>query len=243
MKVRNKQELWLFVGVVSVLSVSASLVVTALVSPTGLDATSAVPAFVVPLIVSPVASYWCAAMMLRIHGLNVTLGHMLLHDQMTGLLNRRAFFDAMERDLAQKAGTVLMLDIDSFKAINDTYGHPTGDDVIQSVARVLKQKSVPHGRAARLGGEEFAVFFPDEPLDAGHWRAEDIRTAIAAQSVQSHAGAVACTVSIGLDYRRGTEPADDVLKRADEALYEAKNRGRNQVYLFRPPDSKDSDVA
>lgn len=234
MRVRSEKEKWAQVVLVSAASVLVSLVATHFVSPAGLTWLSVWPAVFVPLMIAPFASLWAGNMILALHRSNLRLEHLLLHDSMTGLLNRTAFFDLFETDYRQVNGTVLMLDIDSFKSINDTYGHQVGDSVIRMVTDVMSETARPFGDIARLGGEEFAMFFPNMPVAKGLDLAETIRCAIEEKALDAAPDTISCTISIGVAYRHRDEPIDAALNRADKALYLAKNKGRNRVEVNEP---------
>ncbi len=163
-------------------------------------------------------------------------------DALTGLLNRRQFENLARRELSRALRehgkiSLLMMDIDKFKTINDTLGHEAGDEVLRALARVC----APHLREvdifARLGGEEFAVFMPDTPLAGARHVAERIRRALGAEPVQLPAEkSVAFTVSIGVAEwsDHGDEDLPGLVKRADQCLYRAKQSGRNQVCAEAP---------
>jgi len=229
MRVRSEKEKWVQVVLVSAASVLISLMATHFMSPSGLTSGSALPAILVPLMIAPFAALWSANMILELHRSNLRLEHMLLHDNMTGLLNRTAFFDLFEASHQHVSGTVLMLDIDNFKSINDTHGHQVGDSMIKLVTDAMCAAAVPHGDVARLGGEEFAIFFPNLPIATGLERAETIRRSVEARSLETGPRPIGCTISIGVEHRQGHEPIDATLSRADKALYLAKNNGRNRV--------------
>ncbi|ASP35479.1 GGDEF domain-containing protein [Labrenzia sp. VG12] len=229
MRVRSEKEKWAQVVLVSAASVLVSLVATHFVSPAGLNWVSVWPATLVPLMIAPFASLWAGNMILALHRSNLRLEHLLLHDSMTGLLNRTAFFDLFEARQQNVGGTVLMLDIDSFKSINDTYGHQVGDSVIRLVTDVMSETARPFGEIARLGGEEFAMFFPNLPVTKGRDVAETIRCAIEKTALDAGPDTISCTISIGVGYRHDNEPIDAALNRADKALYRAKSKGRNRV--------------
>jgi two-component system cell cycle response regulator len=164
---------------------------------------------------------------------------MALTDSLTGLFNRRYLMVHIERQLARIAETkkpvaTLILDIDHFKAVNDTYGHDAGDQVLREVAARTSRNLRNFDLVARYGGEEFVVILPDTDEDVAIIVAERLRQSIAAQPV-AVAGLdkpINVTTSIGVTLS-GTskELATDVLKRADEALYRAKREGRNRVVL------------
>lgn len=233
-KVRNNKEKWICVALVSGVSIMASLLITSIASPTGLSRTSFIPAFFVPLLVAPAASLWCAEMILRIHELNLELERLLLHDHMTGLLNRRAFFEFVASNRDSDGGPVMLIDIDHFKSINDTHGHHVGDEVIKMVANIMKQVTGEEGKAARLGGEEFGIYMPDATLEGGMTRADQIRTAVENQKLTMFDEPVGCTLSVGVDYLPQDDDVDEALQRADKALYDAKGSGRNRVVRYRP---------
>jgi diguanylate cyclase len=161
-----------------------------------------------------------------------------LTDKLTGLLNRRGFELAFQDGLAahdrrlSPSPSLLIADVDHFKKINDGYGHTFGDDVIRTVAKILRDNVKGKDVAARYGGEEFIVLLPDTPLQGAHFLAEKIRTTVAQsrfrRSNDSEADA-SVTISIGVArYRHGETPLD-LIERADVALYASKANGRNRV--------------
>ncbi|MEF9387902.1 GGDEF domain-containing protein [Ralstonia solanacearum species complex bacterium KE056] len=164
------------------------------------------------------------------------LEHQAATDPLTGLANRREFIGRVEAEIARSRGgptpfSVLALDLDRFKVINDTYGHQAGDHVLQRFAKKCLEAIRPHDGVARVGGEEFMVLLPKVPLHAAHAIAEQIRTAIAASPFELAPGhAVGVTVSIGVsEFGRDGGNIDAILRSADERLYRAKHEGRNRV--------------
>jgi diguanylate cyclase (GGDEF)-like protein len=163
------------------------------------------------------------------------LRHIGSVDALTGTANRRAFMEQAEHARAAAAATdaplsVLMLDIDRFKAINDRYGHSVGDEVLAAVAGRIRAALGEEDVLARMGGEEFAVVLPGRSGDAVRAAAERIRTAISVSPVQTMSGPVAVAASIGAtEYGGGEDSVDDLLREADRALYEAKATGRDRV--------------
>jgi diguanylate cyclase len=156
-------------------------------------------------------------------------------DVLTGLLNRRAFDQKLdERFLAYRSGgrsfVVVLIDIDRFKSINDTFGHQAGDRVLQQFASFLRSQLDREMIVARFGGEEFAVIL-EGPIRVAAERLNEFRRAVENHGIDAEATRLGITISVGL-----SEPRDDivvapVLRRADEALYAAKNMGRNKVYF------------
>jgi diguanylate cyclase len=160
-----------------------------------------------------------------------------LTDALTALPNRRAF-DAMVREhagLAMHTGdelSLLMLDIDNFKDVNDAWGHAVGDAVLRLVAATLDQHRPPQARVARYGGEEFAILLPATPLHEAVSHAEAVRGALAARRISLRANAAPIgqvTISVGASRYQPDEPVGNWIERADAALYRAKREGRNRV--------------
>jgi diguanylate cyclase (GGDEF)-like protein len=151
-------------------------------------------------------------------------------DPLTGLHNRRAFFElaaeAQARCASHGALTAIMLDIDHFKRINDIYGHDVGDQAIAAVARAACSEGAILGR---LGGEEFAMLLEGSSLADGVALAETLREKTAALRFDTAHGAMTLTCSFGVSERKAGDSIDDLLKRADVALYAAKSGGRNRV--------------
>lgn len=167
--------------------------------------------------------------------LNRELETRALTDALTGLANRRAGDATLVRELAQshrsqKPVSVLMADIDHFKRVNDTFGHATGDEVLRLVARAILTSIRVTDTAARYGGEEFVVILPGTPRENAQVVAERIRHAVAA-AVHDGPKPIAVTVSLGGVSVVATRDAlpDQVVARADKALYEAKSSGRDRV--------------
>jgi diguanylate cyclase (GGDEF)-like protein len=157
-------------------------------------------------------------------------------DPLTGLHNRRSLWELLGRELskAEREGTpvaALLADIDHFKRINDQWGHGAGDRVLQEVARVVREHTREYDIACRYGGEELAIVLPGADLRVALERAETIRAAIAALRIDYDGAQLpAVTASFGAAvYRQHAEQPDDLLRRADVALYEAKSAGRNRV--------------
>ncbi len=160
-----------------------------------------------------------------------------LTDPLTGLANRRAFSEELTDGMADASshGTplcLLMLDIDHFKSFNDTYGHQLGDEVIRLVAGSMSTSIDENGTAARYGGEEFAVVLPGISLTDAEAIAEKIREVVAGQRIvrkTSRQTLGSVTLSVGVAQYQHGQTEDDLVARADAALYEAKNAGRNCV--------------
>ena len=157
-----------------------------------------------------------------------------LVDPLTGLPNRAAWSERLEHEVGQwqqHGNTLLlaMLDLDHFKRINDNYGHLAGDKVLKIIATVLRKRLRGTDFIARFGGEEFVLLLPDTPQAAGMKLLESLRAAVEACPFHFKGDPVTITASIGISAFRAGEHSDQVLKRADQALYRAKDAGRNRV--------------
>jgi diguanylate cyclase (GGDEF)-like protein len=175
---------------------------------------------------------------MKLQEANTTLQALATLDGMTGLLNRRAFGEKMLDEMRRSARygwplSVLLMDVDKFKQYNDTFGHPAGDEVLKSVARLLQEQARSSDIVARYGGEEFIALLPNTDREAAHILAERVRVAIESAPWVERA----ITVSIGIatmtpqvvgDAALLTE-ADRLIETADQALYRSKENGRNRV--------------
>jgi len=168
---------------------------------------------------------------------NEELATVAATDSLTGLPNRRAFEQALRRDLARAERSkeplaVVMIDVDFFKKVNDTYGHATGDVVLRCLADVVRSTLRTGDIAARLGGEEFVALLPNANVEGGKIVAERLRAKLAATGMPGPAGSFNVSASFGVAAVQGAacRGADSsLLERADAALYEAKRSGRNRV--------------
>ena len=156
-------------------------------------------------------------------------------DGLTNLYNRRAFTEILERECARcdrcnGSVSLLLLDLDHFKIVNDTHGHAAGDAVLSAVSSMLKSQGRAYDVMARWGGEEFVVALPDTPVDTGLRVAERIRAAVAELVVLNADGVrIPLSASIGVAERTPGETIESAIDRADRAMYRAKTGGRNRV--------------
>ena len=162
-------------------------------------------------------------------------------DHLTGLSNRRAFFEAADLELkrrkkAARPVSLIMIDADHFKAINDRHGHPAGDAVLSQLAQTMRGVCRQVDVLARIGGEEFAIILPSVALDAALAIAERLRAEVDKTPAIYEQRPIAYSISAGVAVMDDTlDGFDGLIKRADEALYLAKRRGRNQVAAWEAP--------
>jgi len=159
-------------------------------------------------------------------------------DALTGLFSREYFqqqysdmFRRSER--YQRPFSVMMIDIDDFKAVNDTYGHPTGDSVLEGMGRIIMDIVRHEDCAARYGGEEFVILLPETPPEKARFPAERLRKSLESYRFQTEKKRFSVTASIGIaGFPEHATTMDELLEKADQALYEAKRAGKNKVRLF-----------
>ncbi len=155
-------------------------------------------------------------------------------DPLTGLMNRRHFFELADRELEQtrrsnRPLSFIMLDIDHFKQVNDNYGHLVGDAAIIQLAELLKYQLRKVDFCGRYGGEEFGLCLPDTPIEGALEVAERIRKDVLTLQIDSHNDKmISISISLGIAENNQDVDVEEILKRADKALYAAKDAGRNQ---------------
>jgi diguanylate cyclase (GGDEF)-like protein len=157
-----------------------------------------------------------------------------LTDELTGIFNRRGITENLEVEVARsrRLGTplsLLMLDIDRFKPINDTFGHATGDEVIRTVAQALKKELRETDVLGRFGGDEFIVVLPALELEGAIAAAHRLRQSVQFSAIEMLARGVSITISVGVATCRPTDSTVHLMSRADGALYAAKENGRNRI--------------
>lgn len=177
----------------------------------------------------------------ELHSTKVRMELLAHQDALTGLVNRRGFDNAMELELQHSHDdkmplSLIMLDIDHFKAFNDHYGHQQGDDCLAQVSKVLKTAACrPHDIVARYGGEEFAIILPNTKLEHATIVADRVVSGLKELAYPHEKSQTAdqVTVSCGIAQDVAADTPESLLQRADQALYEAKEQGRNR-YICAP---------
>jgi diguanylate cyclase (GGDEF)-like protein len=170
------------------------------------------------------------------------LRHIADHDSLTGLLDRRRFRSELDQYVSFSAryggqGAVMIIDIDGLKAINDSFGHHAGDNLIRHIAAIMRERVRATDIVARLSGDEFAVLMPQTDTEGALQLGEDLRSQVA-ESAAHTADVAAATISVGITMFGAERQvgAEAVLVAADQAMYWAKEEGRNQIALFQDPD-------
>lgn len=158
-------------------------------------------------------------------------------DSLTGAYNRKFFFDKLKDELERakrykRPMSLVLLDIDNFKKINDKYGHPFGDKVLKEVSNLVMSKGRSTDYFARVGGEEFAIILPETDVRGAEKVCERLRKAIEALKLKANGEDVNVTVSFGVTQAKETDTVDSLYERADRALYMAKRGGKNRVVIL-----------
>jgi diguanylate cyclase (GGDEF)-like protein len=167
-----------------------------------------------------------------------TLANSVLIDPLTGCYNKRAFNRDIETVISKAKRnneelSLLMIDIDYFKKINDAYGHVTGDRVLQLVVEYMKKGQRRHEQLYRYGGEEFAVILPEVKMQNAIIAGERLRKSVEEGfKLPCDGRVIPCTISVGVAPYASMYGAPDFISVADKALYQAKEKGRNQVFIF-----------
>jgi two-component system, cell cycle response regulator len=162
------------------------------------------------------------------------LRRLAAEDPLTGLANKGAFVEALEREVARarrhaRPLALAIIDLDHFKAVNDRHGHLAGDHVLREVARAVAPLVRPEELFARIGGEELALLLPDATLEKAALFAEKVRARVAATAFVHEGTPIAVTVSVGVAALAEGEPPEALVARADARLYDAKRGGRDRV--------------
>lgn len=198
-------------------------------------------AIIVPLLVAPLVSFPLVKLLVKVDGLEKEMRALATFDFLTGLLSRQAFFHDVtsyiilaERD--QQSFSVLAIDLDKFKQINDSYGHPAGDEVLKDFARTAQTVLRKSDLIGRIGGEEFAIMLLNNTAENKASEIAQRLHIVINNSVVIYEGLlIKYTVSMGLvsSLPDKTVRIEEILKQADQALYQAKKNGRNQTAIFR----------
>lgn len=241
-RIRNRQQMWLFIVAVTGVSVVASELTLLLVYLSLGDAAFArenafLTALVVPVMVSVPVCFMTARVALQLSNAHARLKELAHTDELTGLINRRSFFESAEILLAEARVdeatlSLLVIDADYFKQLNDTYGHATGDAALQFITEQLNATVRRSDLVCRLGGEEFAVLLPGLLEDDAEKLGVRILKRIASRPMFWDDKIIEMSVSCGVADTRVGYDMTTLFKAADDALYAAKASGRNRQVVF-----------
>jgi len=193
-------------------------------------------AIILPMIIAPLCTGIVGYQSVSNHRRMLEVSRLARTDEMTGLANRRAFMHAANAqfeatDFEYSGLSVLIIDLDHFKQVNDAHGHDAGDEVLIQASQQITNASPKDSFVARLGGEEFAVLMPYESVAQLHQRAEAIRQQVGSEPCHYQGKRIHVSASLGVGIANARDSVSSVLSRADNALYEAKDNGRNRFVV------------
>ncbi len=232
----------MFAVVVTVISMVSAVSMNYLIFPAAFLGRTVPGTMIIVTLVSIPTCLFVGAKVRENVRLSEELRRLVERDRLTDVATRDFFFSQMAQE-PDAYGMSLMVDIDFFKRVNDTYGHLTGDKVISHVAAVLQDEVRPKDIVCRFGGEEFVIFLADADHGAGAVMAERLRAAVANSPIDDAGTTLSVTVSIGGSLKQATDHIETAIQRADDALYRAKNGGRNQVHMSSIGNPRSAPVA
>lgn len=227
--------------IIMIIAMTASVAIVSWISsdlPPDLYHRSIVAALLIPMLISPPISLWVGWLNYRHFKLHRKVEWLADHDEMTGLLNRRALQAAAANMRDQPSNSrmaqpllLLLADIDHFKTVNDNLGHDAGDEAIRHVSNILMELSPEGAAVARLGGDEFAILTDWTSLADTRSLAASICSTVEQLPCVYQGHLIPLTVSLGVAIGSRTEKIDFILRRADEQLYSCKREGRNSYAI------------
>ncbi|WP_068310773.1 GGDEF domain-containing protein [Aliiruegeria sabulilitoris] len=228
--VKTKRGVWLYSIAVTVVVDASVAPLVMMLAPRAEWYTDVPPALALATLLSIVFSVFAWRQNLRGYQLTQELRALLERDKLTDVATRDFFFKRMA-EAPDAYGLSLMVDIDHFKTVNDTYGHIAGDAVIRHVAQILQKNTRSKDIVCRFGGEEFIVFLFGVGMENGLDVAERIRRVVEAEVMRHDGLKFQVTVSIGGSLKDRTDEVNRAIRKADEALYRAKQLGRNRSIM------------
>ena len=234
------------VAVITLLATLSSLLISFIADNMGLEISNEtyLMAIITPIIVAPAVTWYIIGLTIEITELEKKMRALANYDVLTGVMNRRPFFTncaslyhLMFRN--ESPFSFAYIDIDDFKMINDTYGHPAGDKVLAAFASIVNKRLRKSDVIGRIGGEEFGIALPDTSLKDAANMLDDIRKNVQNSSIEYSGHTIRFTISIGVSVfdQHNAVNLEQLIKNSDTALYEAKGTGKNRIVEFRMMDS------
>jgi diguanylate cyclase (GGDEF)-like protein len=233
----------LVILIITLISIALSMLITYLVlelTNSSQKPTAMMISVLAPLIIAPLVSWHIVGLLFEIDQLEIKMHKLAMTDELTGLRNRHALFLLAEQRLDyakryQRIVSLLLIDVDYFKQINDKHGHLAGDEVLRHLAKLVKGFIRKSDIIGRLGGDEFLIMLPETDKQNALIYAEKLRRRIQQKTVAFNDSSIGMTVSIGVstfESDADINRIEDLLHQADTALYQAKRKGRNQIVSF-----------
>lgn len=240
MRIRTQRDVWAFTAIVTVISILCSeLGIVGLYLLAGRDGfhmyNAIIMAGLMPTVIAIPITYYVARMSLALANSQRQLKMLAATDSLTRLPNRRSFFSAAEALLADtgEPASLLVIDADHFKELNDSYGHATGDKALCAIADILRSSFRRTDLICRVGGEEFAVLLPGTDIAQAEKMANRVVNKVAASPLSEPGAIIEYSVSCGVADTSVSQDLAALFKAADDAMYLAKQQGRNRVVLLR----------
>ena len=227
-RIRNQVEVLCWTSIISSISVVSTHAYFKLSVPAEDYARLNGHPLIIALILGAVLGYFGCWQIMVGQNNHIELRRTTDRDSLTGVLSRARFFERA-KDVPLGDASLIMLDVDHFKSVNDTHGHQCGDMVLAEVGRILREGCRQSDLVARYGGEEFVVLVPTGGINLARELAERLRASVERSPIEYGGGALSVSISLGIAAGGARETVDGMIARADRALLTAKSRGRNQV--------------
>jgi diguanylate cyclase len=231
------------VTLITIFSVIASVVITVAILILFSSEVEPLPIFIsiiAPAIIAPTVSWYMVGLVIKIHQLEMEMRTLATYDTLTGVMTRGAFLSNIESIYQiirrnKSSLSLVYIDIDDFKKINDTYGHPGGDAVLKSFSSIIKKCNRKSDLVGRIGGEEFAIALPDTGLDGSIQISNKIRLLAKNTRVKYSSKTIQYTVSIGVALfgQENQIDLEQLIRQSDNALYKAKSSGKDCVMEYK----------
>jgi len=235
------------VGIITLISIAISILVYMVIGyliEGNIAITGILIAIIVSLIMAPLISWYMIGLLIKVHYLEIEMRTLATYDSLTKVLARKAFLTNAQNiyQIHQREKnilSILYIDIDDFKNINDTYGHKIGDDVLKSFGKILQDNKRESDIVGRLGGEEFAYILPSTNNDGAEQFSNNLRKIVNSQTIQLNNIDLTYSISIGVSVlNNNTIDLETLIHQADEALYIAKHSGKDCTIIYKHESKK-----